>query len=84
MSTSPTAIIGQFSRLSKDDKKLVDKKRPYHILTAFFEVSEQPTQKKSDLHQSILDAFSDHIQADSDLSLLSKKHILVGNENKPF
>jgi hypothetical protein len=45
--------------LFKEEKKLVDKRRPsYHIVTAFFEVSEQPHQQKKDLYKSILNAFT--------------------------
>jgi hypothetical protein len=37
---------------------MVDKKRPFHILTAFFQVSEGPTKKIDDLHKSIISAFT--------------------------
>jgi hypothetical protein len=81
---STAALLPTLLPLSKEEKKVVDKRRPCHIVTAFFEVSEQPQQKKADLYKSILDAFTSRVDKDSDLSSVCKTHILLGNENKAF
>jgi hypothetical protein len=71
--------------LSKEDeKRMVEKKRPFHILTAFFQVSEGPTKKIEDLHKSILSAFTTRVSSDSDLSSVGKAYIVLGNKNVPL
>jgi hypothetical protein len=58
LSTSaPDVAAAGEKRLSKEEKATIHTRRPFHVMKAFLEVSEQKTHDIMTLHQHTMDSY---------------------------